>query len=273
MLSSDLVWQHTRSTVPMQELCSLPPEVNLRCAVHRTYPIDTVYNGKTVFLPIKREFYDVLFGFSSISGVEGAEGAEGVKPAEGAKPAEGVELYAGLTRKIRTVRLGEPIDLPLIQCLYTPIYLKVTFRQVPDVVTLDYETGILNTAQWSLRDSIRFPLSPFITDGCITCPEQVDTPWTITTRGVYVFENGKVYDLDIPEGPVKLNFGPHSVLTTGDQINRLATLAEFDEVSLAGIPGLTFTITRVCPAVRNERTLVSLSGQTFTTCYGRWVHV
>ena len=87
---------------------------NLRCSVRRTYPVDTIYNNHTLFLPVLLPgAADVLFQVSAL------------EPPVNAVGRVQLQLYRGLTLRLCNVQVNQDFNFPWLDP--QEVLLKVDF--------------------------------------------------------------------------------------------------------------------------------------------------
>ena len=140
----DLVFESNKTDNYMMDLCMLPEGVNLRCNDVKMSVAESKDYTECSF-SLSRDF-DIFFSVNSITNAEYIQK---------------LELWDDDGEKIKDIQLNEELDIPLYIFQYTPLCIKVKFRDnkpISPEVEMIYSAGLLQSKYRKDR-TITFPIT------------------------------------------------------------------------------------------------------------------
>ena len=234
MLYKDLVFENNLTGLyidSMKQLVQLPKNINVKCNnINIKHEIDVIYNKTEIYIPLGRKF-DIIFNISNIDNDNDNDNDKVnyhiIKK----------ELYGNIFNKICDIEFNEDFVLPIVLIPYTEILVKLTFDNIlniPEKINLIYTGGLLQT-EYRLNHNIIYPLSNFISNGCIQGTKHTMFNFNIIMKtNQYSFPvNGFIYELKSKyDHDIKLEFGKIMINTNLLNITNIPCIADYNCVKL-----------------------------------------
>ena len=144
ILYKDLVFEPNKTDNYMMDLCMLPEGVNLRCNDVKM-SVSKPKDYTECSFALSREF-DIFFSVKLITNAEYIQK---------------LELWDADGDKIKDIQLNEELDIPLYIFQYTPLCIKVKFKNdmpISPEVEMIYSAGLLQSKYRKDR-TITFPIT------------------------------------------------------------------------------------------------------------------